>query len=106
MVHIKESDALMWEWKTRRESDELAELDQQAIVGAVLEQRGLRESFLRWERKVEQDAEAAARQKARSDAIKVEIARRLALDPAKGKAKGAAAKAIRVQVESEFPDLP
>jgi hypothetical protein len=93
----------MWEWHLRRLQDgPRIEIDQEATRAAFIQEAGVIDTFKAWKEETEVQAAKLAADKARADAIKAEVRRRMELIPARGKDKKLLAKSVRTQVEDYY----
>jgi hypothetical protein len=98
----KPGDAFLEQWATRRACEAKVEIDREAIQAHLLEITGKKEDFGSWRSDLEKKAELAAKEKARSEAIRAEVTCRLEGTTLRGRAIKDEAKRIRAAVEAEF----
>lgn len=96
----KDGDAFMEEWATRRDGEARVEIDKGSIRAHLLEQTNKKEEFEAWRADLEREAERLAKEKAKADAVKTEVTRRLEGCTLKGKAIKEEARRIRAEVEA------
>ena len=99
----KPGDAFLEQWAARRAGEPKTAIDKEEIQMHLLVVSGKKDEYGAWRVELEKKAEREAREKARAEAIRAEVTRRLEGSTAKGKAIKEQANCIRAEVEASFP---
>lgn len=101
----KPGDAFLEQWAARRAGEPKTSIDKEEIQAHLLAVSGRERDYDAWRVELEKKAEREAKEKARAEAIRAEVTRRLEGSTAKGKAIKEQASRIRAEVEASFPPV-